>query len=56
MPLELRVVEESFAAAFDRADVLALTMGHQMLSERRGIGECFAAIEHMAGEYFVPGF
>lgn len=56
MPLKLRVVEESLSAAFDRADVLALAMSHQMLSERRGISECFAAVEHMASENFVSGF
>jgi|TARA_B110000285_G_C14755161_1_gene437028 hypothetical protein len=34
MPLELGVVEEALAAAFDGTDVLALTMSHEMLAQR----------------------
>ena len=56
MPLQLRVVVKSFAAALDRADVLTLAMRHQMLSERGCISECFATVEYVAGEDLVAGF
>ena len=49
MPFELRVIQESFPATFDRTDVLAFTMGHKMLSERWGVLEGFPATKHMTG-------
>ena len=56
MPLELRIVEKSLAAAFDRTDILTLAMSHQMLAERRSIGEGLSAVEYVAGEDLVAGF
>ena len=48
MPLKLRIVEEALSATFHGANVLALTMSHEMLTQRRRVLENFTATKNVA--------